>query len=121
MTPKGAFAVARVRNLGRQRVFDAIKEVREKGEAWVTMRAQGWNYASKWTPGLLYRCRIVKDECCLEHYGQEALVSANGQVNMSDVIEKDGLWVYDYRGNRRGVGGNVHIEAYIAEKHLAAD
>ena len=86
MTPKGAFAAARVRNLGRQRVFDAIKEVREKGEAWVTMRAPGWQT----TPGLLYRCRIVKDECCLEHYSQEALVSANGQVSMSDVIDKDG-------------------------------
>ena len=40
---------------------------------------------------------------------------------MSDVIDKDGLWVRDYRGRRRGVGGNVYIEAYIDEKHVVQE
>ena len=119
----GEFAAARVRNLGRQRVFDALKEAREKGEAWVTMREPGWYsryYGGR--PGLLYRCRIIPESSVgFCHAYDQALVSANGQVNMSDVIDKDGLWVRDYRGRRRGVGGNVYIEAYIAEKHVVQE
>lgn len=88
----------RKRHLARQAVTDALKKMRETGEAWLTLRGE--------------RLRLTNPDT--EGPGTY-LVHINGGVDVREIYEKDGLRM----GNGRHIDPK-RLLAWVAERHPRA-
>lgn len=104
---KGEFKVQKLRNKERQKVFDAIKQMREEGFAWLNIDK--------------HRVKIASFEECEYPSNRHVLAKHNGRIRLCLLINKDGWTLHSHDFNKRFrkvQPGIPDVLAVVEEMHI---